>query len=112
MLSMAAEAGGGAGYGLVWRTDDGPRPTLSGRRPVVVEFASGPQLAARRITSGYQDVSVSGEDLVGVATVEVDGTRVRVSDTWRRLSDDEWAVDRQATVLTTGAAEAGYRLLL
>jgi hypothetical protein len=111
MLALDAEAREGAGYGLVWRRDDGPHPTLSCRCPVVLELASGPALAARRLTSGYDSVSTGGEELAGEATVEDHaGTRVRVVDTWRRLSGDEWAVDRDVTVLA--AAAAGYRLLL
>ena len=111
MLSIEAVAREGAGYGLVWRSGDGSRPTLSCRSPVVLELASGPALAARRVTSGYQSVSDSGEELIGASTVEDGaGTRIRVIDTWRRFSDDEWAVDRDVAVLT--AAVAGYRLLL
>jgi hypothetical protein len=111
MLSMEAEPREGAGYGLVWRSGAGPRPALTCRSPVVLEVASGPGLVAQRLTSGYERVSGGGEELTGEATVDDGaGTRIRVTDTWRRLSDDEWVVDRDVAVLA--AAVAGYRLLL
>jgi hypothetical protein len=111
MLSIGAEAHDGAGYGLVWRLGDGSRPVLSCRNPVVLELAFGQALEGRRLTSGYDSVSAHGEDLVGEVTVEdQSGARVHVIDAWRRLSDDEWTIDRDVTVLTAGAA--GYRLLL
>ena len=111
MLSIGAEAHDGAGYGLVWRLGDGSRPVLSCRNPVVLELAFGQALEGRRLTSGYDSVSAHGEDLVGEVTVEDhSGARVHVIDTWRRLSDDEWMIGRDVTVLTAGAA--GYRLLL
>jgi hypothetical protein len=111
MLSIGAEAHEGAAYGLAWRLGDGLRPVLSCRYPVVLEFAFGQALEVRRLTSGYQSLSARGEDFVGAATVEDrSGARLRVIDTWRRLSNDEWMVSRDVTVLTAGAA--GYRLLL
>ena len=86
-------------------------PPSPAGHPVVLELASGQELAARRLTTGYESVSAGGEEFVGEATVDDDaGTRIRVLDTWRRLSDEEWAVDRHMTVIT--AAAAGYRLLL
>jgi hypothetical protein len=99
------------GYALIWSRGDADVLALPAGATVELADAEAPMVTGERFAVAYANVESIGEHIVGTADIEAARGRLGLTDTWSRVGEDTWRIDRRLEVRSVRAA-TGVRLLL
>ena len=99
--------------GLVWTI--GGSDILAARSTACIEVEAEDDrqrtVGGVRHSMGYAEIADARDFTIGSADIETPCARFRLIDTWSRVADDAWRVDRRLEVLSVREA-CGVRLVL
>ena len=100
-----------SGERLTWAC--GKEPILSLPRAAIVEVtdADHPTIAGDRFAGRYGNIDQTFDQFVGTGEIRTPRASFNLTDTWHRIADDTWQVDRRLEAVSA-AVSCGVRLLL